>query len=59
MTKEQRRAIKRICRDYDFENFKELKDWVKETYGDTLNFEWFTEKTEEACYEELEAIMRF
>ena len=29
MTKEQRKAIKRICADYDFEDLKELREWSK------------------------------
>lgn len=58
MTKEQRKAIKRICNDYDFESLRELKEWMKDQYGDTLDEYWFTAKTEEECYEELEKIMK-
>ena len=31
MTQEQKRAIKRICKDYDFENIKDL--WAKDENG--------------------------
>ena len=57
MTSEQRRAIKRICKNYDFEDVKELKLWLKEQYGDTLDEFWFSGKTEQECYEELERVV--
>ena len=57
MKKEQKRAIKRICADYDFENTKELKEWLKEQYGDELDEYWFRGSTEQDCYEELKEII--
>ena len=57
MTKEMKKAIKRICEDYDFEDAKELKVWMKENYGDTLDEDWFTGSTEEECYAELERLV--
>lgn len=53
MTREQKNAIKRICEEYDFENTKELKEWLKDNYGDTLDKDWFSGSTEEECYAEL------
>lgn len=53
LTKEQRQAIKRICKDYDFENIKELKSYMKEMSEDKLDYYWFEGKTEEECYKEL------
>lgn len=58
MTKEQKKAIKRICADYDFEDAKELKEWLKENYGDTLDEYWFSGNTEEDCYTELERVVK-
>lgn len=56
-TAEQKKAIKRICNDYDFEDVKELRSWLKEEYGDTLDGDWFSGKTEEECYQELEQVV--
>lgn len=58
-TKEQKQAIKRICQDYDFENVKELKEYLKDRYDDKLDYYWFRETTEEGCYNELEKVVRF
>ena len=33
-TKEQKRAIDRICREYDFEDVRELRFFMREEYGD-------------------------
>ncbi len=52
MTKEQRKAIKRICEDYDFENLKELRDWFKDFYSDPLDLELW-DKTEDGLYRKL------
>lgn len=59
MTKEQKKAIKRICEDYDFENLKELREYLRDTYGDTLDEYWFNGNTEEECYAELEKVVSF
>ena len=53
----QKKAIKRICADYDFDNLKELKTYLKDVYGDTLDEYWFTSTTENGCYEELERVV--
>jgi hypothetical protein len=58
MTKVQKKAIKRICADYDFENTKELKEYLKDSFGDTLDEYWFNGSTEEECYAELERVVR-
>ena len=50
MTKEQRKAIKRICADYDFEDLKELREWFKDFYGDNLDLDLW-DKTEDGLYE--------
>ena len=39
MTKEQRKAIKRICADNDFEDLKELREWFKDFYGDNIDLD--------------------
>ena len=59
MTKEQRKAIKRICDDYDFEDAKELRDWLKDQYGDTLDEYWFNGTKEQECYEEIAERLEF
>lgn len=58
-TTEQKKAIKRICEDYDFENAKELKDWFKENYDDDFDSNWFYGKTEEECYKEIQICLEF
>lgn len=56
MTKEQRKAIKRICEDFDFENLKELSEYMRDNYGDPLDLELW-DKTEEGLYRELEQLL--
>lgn len=57
MTKEQRKAIKRICADYDFEDLKELREWFKDFYGDNLDLELW-DKTEDGLYEEITKMIK-
>ena len=52
MTKEQRKAIKRICEDYDFEDIKELREYMRDNYGDSLDLELW-DKTEDGLYNEI------
>ena len=52
MTKGQRAAIKRICEDYDFENLKEIREFMRSNYGDPLDLELWSD-TEEGLYNEL------
>lgn len=59
MTKEQKKAIKRICEEYDFEDVKELRSWMRDSYGDTLDADWFEGTTEDECYAELERVVGF
>ena len=47
MTKEEKRTIKRICKDYSFENYGELKRTFKFMYGDTVDEYWFTNPNDE------------
>lgn len=56
MTKEQRKAIKRICEDFDFENLKELREFMRDNFGDPLDLELWS-KTEAGLYEELEQLL--
>ena len=57
MTKEQRKAIKRICADYDFEDLKELREWFKEFYGDNLDLDLW-DKTEDGLYNEIAKMIK-
>ena len=57
MTKEQRKAIKRICADYDFEDIKELREWFKDFYGDNLDLDLW-DKTEDGLYEEISKMIK-
>lgn len=57
MTKEQRKAIKRICADYDFEDLKELREWFKDFYGDNLDLDLW-DKTEDGLYEEIAKMIK-
>ena len=57
MTKEQRKAIKRICADYDFEDLKELREWFKEFYGDNLDLDLW-DKTEDGLYDEISKMIK-
>ena len=56
MTKEQRKAIKRICADYDFEDLKELREWFKDFYGDNLDLDLW-DKTEDGLYDEISKML--
>jgi len=57
MTKEQRKAIKRICADYDFEDLKELREWFKDFYGDNLDLDLW-DKTEDGLYDEISKMIK-
>ena len=57
MTKEQRKAIKRICADYNFEDLKELREWFKDFYGDNLDLDLW-DKTEDGLYEEIAKMIK-
>lgn len=57
MTKEQRKAIKRICADYDFEDIKELREWFKDFYGDNLDLDLW-DKTEDGLYDEITKMIK-
>ena len=54
MTQEQKRAIKRICKDYDFENIKELRAYFIDCFDDPLDLDlWAKDKNglyNEICY---------
>lgn len=52
MTKEQRKAVKRICAEYDFENFAEFKKYMRETFNDPFEADLW-DSTEEGLYKEL------
>lgn len=52
-TKEQKRAIDRICREYDFEDVRELRFFMREKYGDEFEEINFSSDREKDCYEEL------
>ena len=57
MTKEQRKAIKCICADYDFEDLKELREWFKDFYGDNLDLDLW-DKTEDGLYDEISKMIK-
>lgn len=57
MTKEQRKAIKRICADYDFEDLNELREWFKDFYGDNLDLDLW-DKTEDGLYDEITKMIK-
>ena len=57
MTKEQRKAIKRICADYDCEDLKELREWFKDFYGDNLDLDLW-DKTEDGLYDEISKMIK-
>lgn len=57
MTKEQRKAIKRICADYDFEDLKELREWFKDFYGDNLDLDLW-DNTEDGLYDEISKMIK-
>lgn len=52
MTKGQRKAIKRICEDYDFDDIKELREYMRDNYGDLLDLDLW-DKTEDGLYDEI------
>ena len=52
MTREQRKAIKRICADFGFDDYKELKEYFKDFFGDPLDLDLW-DKTEDGLYNEL------
>lgn len=52
-TKNQKDAIKRICEEYDFEDWKEIRAWLRENYGDTFDGDWFENDNYKDCYNEL------
>ena len=58
MTKEAKRAVKRFCEDYDFENLKEIKEYAKDMTGDIIDEFWFSDlNDEERCYKDLEELI--
>ena len=56
MTKEQRKAIKRICEDFDFDDLKELREYMRDQYGDPLDLDLW-DKTEDGLYSEIEKLI--
>lgn len=52
MTKGQRKAIARICIDYDFDDIKELRKYMRDNYGDPLDLDLW-DKTENGLYNEI------
>lgn len=56
MTKEQKKAIKRICEDYDFDDLKELREYMRDQYGDPLDLDLW-DKTEDGLYSEIEKLI--
>lgn len=58
MTKEQKKAIIKICNDYDFENLKELRDFMRDNYGDPLDLDLW-DKTADGLYNELSKLIGF
>jgi hypothetical protein len=57
LTNGQKQAIKKICNDFDFENYKELKAYLKDMWGDILDYYWFSSETFENSYRELEQLL--
>lgn len=58
MTKAIRNAFKRFALEYDFESFKEFKEYAKDMTGDVVDKYWFTNPDdEEMCYKDLEQFM--
>ena len=53
----QKQAIKKICVEFDFEDYKELKAYLKDMWGDTLDYYWFSSETFENAYQELEKLL--
>lgn len=52
MTAGQKKAVKRICIEYDFENLKELRQYIKDCYDDPFDLDLWSE-TEAGLYEEV------
>lgn len=52
MTSGQKKAIKRICEEYDFENLKELRQHMRDCYDDPFDLDCWDE-TEDALYKEI------
>lgn len=52
-TKNQKEAIKQICKEYDFEDAKEIRAWLRENYGDKFDGDWFRGESVKDCYCEL------
>lgn len=52
-TATQKRAIKRICEDYDFFDAVEIRQFLRDEYGDCFDGNWFTSNNEQECYNEL------
>lgn len=58
MTKDIRNAFKKFAAEYDFESFKEFKEYAKDNTGDIVDKYWFTNANDEAmCYADLENYM--
>jgi hypothetical protein len=57
MTKEQKKAIKRICADFGFDDYKELKEYFKDFYDDTLDLDLWN-KTEDGLYDEISKMIK-
>lgn len=49
---EQIEAIKRICADFGFDDYKELKEYFKDFFSDPLDLDLW-DKTEDGLYNEL------
>ena len=52
MTAGQKKAIKRICIEYDFENLKELRQYIKDVFDDPFDLDVWSE-SEAGLYEEV------
>ena len=52
MTQGQKKAIKRICNDYDFENIKELRAYFIDCFDDPLDLDLWA-KDENGLYNEI------
>lgn len=52
MTDGQKKAIKRICKEFDFDNYKELKGYYKERFDETLDLDVWA-KDEETFYADM------
>lgn len=52
-TRGQKRAVNRICKEYDFKDVDELRFFMKEEYGDEFEEIIFSSDNEKDCYENL------